>query len=89
MESHCNREATKTLEALRNNIAEQWNGDVKDMLFYELPYCHVDEFDYPAIAKMLEEDGAEIVWVALGASRQGGAERISYRPVLPQRNQFP
>lgn len=61
---------TKTLEALRNNIAEQWNGDVKDMLFYELPYCHVDEFDYPAIAKMLQEDGAEIVWVALGAPKQ-------------------
>ena len=61
---------TKTLNSLRDNIEEQWNADVKNMLFYELPYCHVNEFDYPAIAKMLEEHGAEIVWVALGAPKQ-------------------
>lgn len=61
---------TATLEALRENVAKKMNPDVKDMLFYELPFCKVEEFDYPAIAKMLEEDGADIIWVALGAPKQ-------------------
>ena len=46
------------------------NPDVESMTFYELPFKRVDEFDYPAIAKMVEEDGADIVWVALGAPKQ-------------------
>ena len=37
------------------------------MTFYELPYCDVDSFDYQGIARMVEEDGADIIWVALGA----------------------
>lgn len=61
---------TKTLETLREKVAATMNPDVKDMLMYELPFCHVDEFDYPAIAKMVEEDGADIIWVALGAPKQ-------------------
>ncbi len=61
---------TATLEALRENVAKTMNPDVKDMLFYELPFCQVDEFDYPAIARMLEEDGTDIIWVALGAPKQ-------------------
>lgn len=61
---------TETLEALRKNIAGRMNPDVGDMLFYELPFCSVDHFDYPAIARMIEEDKADIVWVALGAPKQ-------------------
>ncbi|MCM1138932.1 MAG: WecB/TagA/CpsF family glycosyltransferase [Muribaculum sp.] len=57
------------LDALRNNLT-QWNPDVVDMTFHELPFCKISEFDYPAIAKMIEEDGADIVWVALGAPKQ-------------------
>jgi N-acetylglucosaminyldiphosphoundecaprenol N-acetyl-beta-D-mannosaminyltransferase len=30
----------------------------------------VDDFDYPAIARMLEDFEAEVVWVALGAPKQ-------------------
>lgn len=59
----------KTLDGLRDNLQE-FNPDVSSMLFYELPFKKVDEFDYPAIAKMLEEDGADIIWVALGAPKQ-------------------
>lgn len=61
---------TATLEALRENVAKTMNADVRDMLFYELPFCTVDEFDYEGIARMIEEDGADIVWVALGAPKQ-------------------
>ena len=58
-----------TLDGLRNNLQE-FNPDVSSMLFYELPFRKVEDFDYPAIAKMLEEDGADIIWVALGAPKQ-------------------
>ena len=59
-----------TLQALKRNIAQTMNDDVFDMLFYELPYCNVEEFDYPSIANMLEKYRADIVWIALGAPKQ-------------------
>lgn len=46
------------------------NPAVRNMLFYELPFCKVDEFDYPAIAEMINNDGADIIWIALGAPKQ-------------------
>ncbi len=58
-----------TLDALRENLA-RWNPDVSGMTFSELPFCSIDEFDYPAIARMIESDGADIIWVALGAPKQ-------------------
>ena len=36
------------------------------MQFVELPYCGADEFDYKAIADMVNRDGADIIrfrWV--------------------------
>ena len=57
-----------TLDALREQLG-RLNPDVGQMLFYELPFCAVDDFDYPAIARMLAADGADIVWVALGAPK--------------------
>ncbi|WP_418332784.1 WecB/TagA/CpsF family glycosyltransferase [Segatella sp.] len=59
----------RTLDGLRENLMEM-NPAVKDMSFYELPFKAVDEFDYPAIAKMVNEAGADIIWVALGAPKQ-------------------
>lgn len=59
----------KVLDALRENLANE-NPDVADMTFVELPFCTVDEFDYKNIAEMVNNDGAEIVWVALGAPKQ-------------------
>lgn len=58
-----------TLDGLQRNLMNT-NPDVADMKFIELPFCKVDDFDYPAIAKMVEDDGADIVWVALGAPKQ-------------------
>lgn len=57
------------LDSLRSNLMEM-NPDVAAMSFVELPFCDVNEFDYPGIARMIERDGADIVWVALGAPKQ-------------------
>lgn len=57
------------LDSLRENIRE-WNPDVDDMKFVELPFRMVEDFDYPAIAQLIEEDGADIIWIALGAPKQ-------------------
>lgn len=58
-----------TLDGLKRNLSEI-DPRIHDMWFYALPYKPVDEFDYQAIANMLDKDGAEIIWVALGAPKQ-------------------
>lgn len=58
------------LDGLKKNLTDNFNPDCADMFFYELPFLNVEEFDYPAIAKMVEADGADIIWVALGAPKQ-------------------
>ena len=59
----------KVLDALQQNLSKD-NPDVAGMTFKELPFCTVEEFDYPGIARMIEQDGADIIWVALGAPKQ-------------------
>lgn len=61
--------STETLNALKDNLAEI-DPAIKDMTFYELPFCSVDDFDYPAIAEMVNRDNPDIIWVALGAPKQ-------------------
>jgi N-acetylglucosaminyldiphosphoundecaprenol N-acetyl-beta-D-mannosaminyltransferase len=58
-----------TLEGLKRELSKM-NPDVVDMKFVELPFLNVEEFYYPGIAKMIEEDGAKIIWIALGAPKQ-------------------
>ena len=60
---------TRTLEVLRAKLG-QLNPAVVGMTFYELPFLSVEEFDYSAIARMIEADGASIIWIALGAPKQ-------------------
>lgn len=57
------------LDGLRKEL-EKMNPDVSAMQFVELPFRAVEDFDYPEIAKMVNEDGAHIIWVALGAPKQ-------------------
>ena len=57
------------LDALQKELMSM-NPDVKDMKFVELPFRDVEEFDYSDIAKMIGDDGAKIIWVALGAPKQ-------------------
>lgn len=61
--------STEILNALKYNLLNI-NPDVASMKFIELPFREVGDFDYPSIAKTIEGDGAEIVWVALGAPKQ-------------------
>lgn len=58
-----------TLDALQNELIAM-NPDVVNMKFVELPFRDVDGFDYQEIAQMIKEDGAKIIWVALGAPKQ-------------------
>lgn len=57
------------LDGLKSNLIHE-NPDVAQMQFVELPFCKVEEFDYPEIARMVEADGADIIWIALGAPKQ-------------------
>lgn len=57
------------LNGLRQNLMKL-NPHICDMKFIELPFCKVDDFDYPSIARLIEEDGADIIWIALGAPKQ-------------------
>jgi N-acetylglucosaminyldiphosphoundecaprenol N-acetyl-beta-D-mannosaminyltransferase len=59
----------ETLKGLKAKLTEV-NPDVAGMQFVSLPYRDVQDFDYPGIARTIEEDGAQIVWVALGAPKQ-------------------
>lgn len=57
------------LNGLKKNLLSM-NSDVADMQFVELPYRQVDDFDYEEIARTVHADGADIIWVALGAPKQ-------------------
>jgi len=57
------------LDGLKKNLVKI-NPGVSDMKFIELPFCKVSDFDYHSIARTIEEDGADIIWVALGAPKQ-------------------
>lgn len=58
-----------TLDNLKKELTKL-NSSVASMTFKELPFLPVEEFDYPAIAEMIEEDKADIVWISLGAPKQ-------------------
>lgn len=57
------------LNALRVNL-EKMNPDIASMKFLELPFCAVEEFNYEEIANIIHNDGADIIWIALGAPKQ-------------------
>ena len=59
----------KVLNALQKNL-QKYNPDIAQMTFKELPFCSVEQFNYKEIATIIEQDKADIVWVALGAPKQ-------------------
>ena len=61
--------STEVLTALKGNLAKI-DPAVEEMMFYELPFRDVNDFDYPAIAEMVNRDNPDIIWVALGAPKQ-------------------
>ena len=58
-----------TLDSLKKELVKL-NPAVKTMTFRELPFLPVEKFDYEGIAKIIEEDKAEIIWISLGAPKQ-------------------
>ena len=61
--------STEVLTALKANLTKM-DPAIDGMTFYELPFCKVEDFDYPAIAEMVNRDNPDIIWVALGAPKQ-------------------
>lgn len=59
----------KILEGLRTELSKV-DPTIKGMTFYAPPFCKVEEFVYPAIAEMINNDNPDIIWVALGAPKQ-------------------
>ena len=59
----------KILEGLRTELSVK-DPSISGMTFYAPPFCKVEEFDYSAIAEMINNDNPDIIWVALGAPKQ-------------------
>ena len=57
------------LDGLKKEMSKLDPGIVS-MRFETLPFCKVEEFDYPSIAKMINENAPDIIWVSLGAPKQ-------------------
>lgn len=59
----------EVLEGLRKNLSKI-DLAILDMRFETLPFKAVADFDYPAIAAMINQDKPNIIWVSLGAPKQ-------------------
>lgn len=57
------------LEALRSNLT-RIDPAIEHMVFEELPFKNVDEFDYSGIAAKINREKPDIIWVSLGAPKQ-------------------
>ncbi|GBU07486.1 LPS biosynthesis protein [Bacteroidales bacterium] len=57
------------LDALRQSLSEI-DPNISDMKFVELPFCKVENFNYPQIAEMIKQESPEIIWVSLGMPKQ-------------------
>ena len=56
------------VEQIKAKVAEK--GLDLDMSHVDVPFVPVDQFDYPEIAKQINELKPDIVWVSLGAPKQ-------------------
>jgi len=63
--------ATDTiLDGLRDTLSEKFDPNIRGMRFYSPPFLPVEQFDYPGIAKIIQEEEPDLIWVALGAPKQ-------------------
>lgn len=56
------------VEQIKTKVSEKGLG--LNMTHVDVPFVPVEEFDYPAIAKQINELKPDIVWVSLGAPKQ-------------------
>jgi N-acetylglucosaminyldiphosphoundecaprenol N-acetyl-beta-D-mannosaminyltransferase len=59
----------QTLEGLKRQLVGI-DANINGMTFHALPFCNVNDFNYEEIAHIIEQDHADIIWVALGAPKQ-------------------
>ena len=59
----------KVLNGLKKEMTKL-DPQIANMRFEDLPFRKVDEFDYDGIAKMINEDAPDIIWVSLGCPKQ-------------------
>ncbi|MDR2119095.1 MAG: WecB/TagA/CpsF family glycosyltransferase [Tannerellaceae bacterium] len=57
------------LDSLRENLAKT-DPRIQSMVFCELPFCKVEDFDYPRIAEAINAEAPDMIWVSLGAPKQ-------------------
>lgn len=72
----------RVLDGLKKEMTKL-DSNIAEMRFEELPFRKVDEFDYEGIAKMINDDAPDIIWVSLGCPKQ---EQFMSR-LLPYLNQ--
>lgn len=58
----------KKVDQIKAKVAEK--GLNLDLTHVDVPFVSVDQFDYPAIARQINELKPDIVWVSLGAPKQ-------------------
>ena len=67
----------EVLEGLRKNLSKI-DPKIAGYRFETLPFRKVDEFDYEGIAKMINDDNPDIIWVSLGAPKWMLALRLEW-----------
>ena len=66
----------ETLERITIKFTEEANANIVGS--YSPPFCSLDEYDYEGIARMINDSGADLVWVSMRAPKQDFfATRIS------------
>ncbi|GHT63939.1 hypothetical protein AGMMS50239_20760 [Bacteroidia bacterium] len=63
------------MEGLKKQLTKIDPG-IAGMRFETLPFRKVEDFDYPQIAQMINDDAPDIIWISLGAPKQ---EQFIYR----------
>jgi len=59
----------EVLNSLKQKLVK-YDPKISDMPFYSPPFVSLDQFDYKAIAEMVNKSDVDIVWVSLGAPKQ-------------------
>ncbi|MGF1555111.1 WecB/TagA/CpsF family glycosyltransferase [Paucihalobacter sp.] len=60
---------SEVLQGLKSNLSK-YDSNIGNMRFETLPFKSVEDFNYSEIAKMINEDNPDIIWVSLGAPKQ-------------------
>lgn len=60
---------SEVLSGLKSNLTK-YDDNIKNMIFQTLPFQDVDQFDYEEIAKQININNPDIIWISLGAPKQ-------------------